>query len=337
MLARFLPAMLRAMASGRLGTADAVADGDDPARAVGLQAHQARPLELDAHDRFAVRAALERGAADRLGGVFASSAARSILAALSNTSHSMSARWNTAAGVCSYEREFDAQAVAGLVHVDDDRRVRIGRRQRAPVAAGFAGGCGAAVAASFGAGLAGGDAMAAATGGAAPWGGGGALSAALTGGGAGATGCVAAAVGLAGGALPACGGTAGATGGAAAAGGGTLSACGAGAAASLAGTVSGGAMPGNAEGGATPSRPAGTAAACLGLATCLGLASCSAALGLAPSWPTSTTMLRSSRKVRTFGSPLSVKVTVDRIVAEVGVDRSSASAALPPGRPPDPI
>src|SRR5665213_3448733 len=48
---------------------DGIGDGDDPARAVSLQAHQTRPLQLDAHDHFAVRTVREYGALDGVTGV----------------------------------------------------------------------------------------------------------------------------------------------------------------------------------------------------------------------------------------------------------------------------
>ena len=78
---------------------DGVADIDDPARPVGLEAHQPRPLQLDAHDGFAVLRRRRTRRCGSLGWHRLSSAPTSILAALSNTSHSMSARRKTAAGV----------------------------------------------------------------------------------------------------------------------------------------------------------------------------------------------------------------------------------------------
>ncbi len=278
MLARFSPTILRAMTSGWLGTVTVspmvtIQPGPSGSRLTRRgRSSLMRTIAAPSAPRSSTALRIARPES-------AASAARSILAVLSNTSHSVSARWKTAAGVGDRERKFGAQNVARLLQLDHDGRVRIGRR---PLA--FDRGrvwqrsFGASGAASFGAARSRPAGAAAAIG---------AVvilrfrrrrrrrfSATFAGGGT----------------------AAGATDGAAAAFGGCSVA-----AASCAGTVSGAAIAGTAAGFG-------------------GRRRCAAGLGLAPSWPTSTTMLRSSRNVRTCGVPLSAKVTA--------TESSSTSASI---------
>ena len=278
MLARFLPTLLRAMTSGRLDTVIVspmltIQPGPSACRLT-------RRGRSSLMRTIASPSAPRSSAALRIDwSVSALSAARSILAALSNTSHSMSARWNTAAGVSTANGNSACKVPPDCRSSTTTGASGLGAGRLRSAVADFAGGCDAAGAATLSAGLAG-AAAAAAAGGASLFGfggvvGAGEFSAACTG-----------------------GGTAAGT-----IGGGS-------AAASLAGTVSGGSMAGTAAGAA---------------AFCLGLAPSSAAglgmdLGLAPSWPTSTTMLRSSRKVRTCGVPLNAKLTA--------TESSSTSASI---------
>ena len=108
---------------------DGVADIDDPARPIGIEAGQQRTREADAHDTFAVETAHEFGAADQSGGV--GRQRRYVDAGRTVEHHPQHIGAAEHGGRCRHrERQFDFEIVAAAVDDGDHRRIRIGRRPR---------------------------------------------------------------------------------------------------------------------------------------------------------------------------------------------------------------
>ena len=127
MLARFLPMILRAMVSGRLGVEIGVGQSDDPARAVGVEADEARQFQPQAHDRLAVGAALEHGGADDAAAVVLERGEIDLGGAVEHQPQRVGALEHGGRRL-RHEGKFGAQGIAGAVQLDDDRRVGARRR-----------------------------------------------------------------------------------------------------------------------------------------------------------------------------------------------------------------
>jgi hypothetical protein len=106
---------------------DGISDSDGPAEAVRLQAHQTRPRQLEADDRFAVSTMLKHGAADDMRGIVGERADIDLGRAVEHQPHHIGAAEH--GGRCrNDEGQFSAQHVARLAQRHHDRSIRIGRR-----------------------------------------------------------------------------------------------------------------------------------------------------------------------------------------------------------------